>query len=118
MGIGRACYDGRELKYEDVVIDTGTLNFSLPSEFMSFDNWCRGDIIQRTPFQKLSAKISKVIFNEPATIILWKDGSKTVVKTQDNEPFDREKGFLMAVMKYLNDGKANFNNVIKEWCEE
>jgi hypothetical protein len=103
---------------EEVIAGLFYLDGKPISEFMSFDSWCRGEIIQRTPFQKLSAKISKVIFNEPATIILWKDGSKTVVKTQDDEPFDREKGFLMAVMKYLNDGKANFNNVIKEWCDE
>ena len=90
------------------------------SEFMSFESWLLEPryVHPNTQFEKVTKNISKVIFNEPATIILWKDGSKTVVKTQDNEPFDREKGFLMAVMKYLNDGKANFNNVIKEWCDE
>ena len=42
--------------------------------------------------------IKKVIFNTPATIILWNDGTKTVSKCH-NEKFDKEKGFAMAVAK-------------------
>ena len=30
-------------------------------------------------------EIKDVIFNEPATIIIWKDGTKTVVKCQEGE---------------------------------
>lgn len=69
-------------------------------------------------WKKIELLIDRVIFNEPATIILWKDGIKTVVKTQDGEPFDKEKGFLMAIAKYLNRDKANYNNLIKKWCPE
>lgn len=70
-----------------------------------------------TELEKLSNKISKVVFNEPATIIIWKDGSKTVVKTQGDEVFDKEKGFLMAIAKKLADNKGNYNNIVKKWCE-
>lgn len=42
--------------------------------------------------------IDRVIFNPPATIVFWEDGTKTVVKCE-NEPFDAEKGFAMAVAK-------------------
>ena len=35
------------------------------------------------------SKIKKVIFNDPATIIFWNDGTKTVVKAND-EQFDLE----------------------------
>lgn len=40
----------------------------------------------------------KVIFNNPATIVIWSDGSKTVVKCH-NEDFDPEKGLAMAICK-------------------
>lgn len=40
----------------------------------------------------------KVIFNNPATIVIWSDGSKTVVKCH-NERFDPEKGLAMAICK-------------------
>lgn len=46
-------------------------------------------------------QFEKVIFNKPATIILWKDGTKTVVKCMKGEEYDPEKGFAMAVVKKL-----------------
>lgn len=47
--------------------------------------------------------IQKVIFNAPATIVFWKDGSKTVVKAQGDE-YDPEKGLAMAISRhYLCD---------------
>lgn len=51
--------------------------------------------------------IDKVIFNEPATIILWDDGSKTVVKCTDGEEYDPATGFAMAYVKkaYGNTGR-------------
>ena len=36
--------------------------------------------------------IKRVIFNEPYTIVLWANGEKTIVKAQDGEPYDKEKG--------------------------
>lgn len=44
-------------------------------------------------------EIEDVIFNDPATIIFWKDGTKTVVKTQNGEAYDPEKGMAMAISK-------------------
>ena len=41
----------------------------------------------------------RVIFNDPATIIIWKDGSKTVVKCMEGDEFDPEKGFAMCYLK-------------------
>lgn len=43
--------------------------------------------------------ITKVIFNDPATIVFWSDGTKTVVKAQNGEVFDPEKGLSMAISK-------------------
>lgn len=40
----------------------------------------------------------KIIFNEPATVVFWKDGSKTVAKAH-NETFDPEKGLAMCYAK-------------------
>lgn len=51
--------------------------------------------------------ISRVIFNGPAIIILWTDGTKTVAKTHGNDTFDPEKGFAVAcAKKLLGNGKA------------
>lgn len=41
----------------------------------------------------------RVIFNRPATIVFWNDGTKTVVKCAKFEDWDPEKGLAMAIMK-------------------
>lgn len=62
-------------------------------------------------------EIVNVIFNNPATIVFWRDGSKTVVKCNDGE-FDPEKGLAMAIAKKFlgnNDSKSNYYDVFKKW---
>ena len=49
--------------------------------------------------KQLKLNIRKVIFNNPATIVFWLDGTKTIVKKADDEPWDPEKGLAMAIIK-------------------
>lgn len=62
--------------------------------------------------------IKNVIFNPPATIVFWTDGTKTVVKCQDGDEFDPEKGIAMAYVKKANGDKGNYNEIFKPWVEE
>lgn len=62
--------------------------------------------------------IEKVIFNDPATIVLWEDGSKTVVKVQDGDTFDKEKGLAMALLKKLLGNNGSYYKEIKRWTED
>lgn len=66
---------------------------------------------------KQPCSIAKVIFNPPATIVLWNDGTKTVVKTQNGEVFDPEKGLAMAISKKALGNKGNYFEQIKKWTE-
>lgn len=63
------------------------------------------------------ASIKQVIFNDPATIVVWFDDVKTVVKCQEGDTFDKEKGLAMAICKRLYGNESNFNNLIKKWTE-
>lgn len=63
-------------------------------------------------------EIKDVIFNEPATIILWSDGTKTVVKCQEGEGYDPEKGMAMAISKKALGNKGNYCEVFKKWLPE
>lgn len=65
-----------------------------------------------------NAVIKNVIFNPPATIVFWTDGTKTVVKTQNNEPFDPEKGLAMAYFKKMHGNKGHYFEEIKKWTEK
>ena len=60
-------------------------------------------------------EIKNVIFNDPATIIFWEDGTKTVVKCQDGDEFDPEKGLAMAIAKKAYGNKGNYCNKLKKW---
>lgn len=62
--------------------------------------------------------IKKVIFNNPATIVLWSDSTKTVVKCQEGDVYDPEKGLAMAISKKALGNKGNFNEVFKKWLPD
>lgn len=61
--------------------------------------------------------IKNVIFNDPATIVFWNDGTKTVVKAE-NEEFDPEKGLAMAISKKFLGNKGNYYETFKKWLPE
>lgn len=64
-----------------------------------------------------SVGIERVIFNAPATIVIWKDGSKTVVKCA-KEGFDPEKGLAMAIAKKAFGNKGSYYSVFKKWLPD
>lgn len=62
-------------------------------------------------------KIEKVIFNNPATIVYWTDGTKTVVKCGLDE-WDPEKGLAMAISKKTLGNEGNYYETFKKWLPE
>lgn len=44
--------------------------------------------------------IKKVIFNGPATIVIWLDGSKTVVKCAEGDGYSKFSGLAIAICKH------------------
>ena len=70
----------------------------------------------KVPSQKQNAmnSIINVIFNNPATIVFWSDGTKTVVKCDERDEFDPEKGLAMAICK-KHFGGGFYNDIFKKW---
>lgn len=62
-------------------------------------------------------EIRNVIFNEPLTIVVWADGTKTFVKVVYDD-FDPEKGLAMAIAKKALGNKYNYFNIIKKWVDK
>lgn len=63
-----------------------------------------------------NVRVKKVIFNHPATIVFFEDGTKVVVKTKFGEVFDYEKGLAMAICKKaLGDA---YRSTFKKWVPE
>ena len=59
--------------------------------------------------------IKKVIFNDPATIVLWDDGTKTVVKCSEGDTYSEWSGLAFCICKKLMGGE--FHKVFKHWCD-
>lgn len=74
------------------------------------------DLDNRNSFGEL--KIKDVIFNDPATIVFWEDGTKTVVKCQDGDVYSKELGLAMCISKKALGNKGNFNEVFKKWIPD
>lgn len=69
------------------------------------------------PKYYLDVIVKKVIFNPPATIVLWADGfPKTVVKCQPGDTYDREKGLAMCIAKRMTGNRSSYCDVFKKWC--
>lgn len=63
----------------------------------------------------IRSNIKDVIFSDRVTIILWKDGTKTMVRVGKREPYDPEKGFAMAVCKKMFGNEGNYYEVFKKY---
>lgn len=76
-----------------------------------------GDYILTVSPEKLAFTVKKVIFNDPATIVIWGDDSKTIIKC-DNEDFDPEKGLAMAFAKKALGNTGRYYDTFKRWIPD
>lgn len=85
-----------------------------PSRTTSYSEYYAKHSIKRE--EKKSMEITNVIFNGPATIVFWADGTKTVVKCQEGDAFDPNTGLAHAISKKAlgNSYKKEF----KKWTEK
>lgn len=72
----------------------------------------KNDIVK---FGMCCVSIRKVIFNDPATVVLWSDGTKTVVKCGPEDTYDMEKGLAMAIVKKMAGNDNRFHKVFKQY---
>ena len=64
----------------------------------------------------IASIIDKVIFNPPATIVFWLDGTKTVVKCKEGEEFSDWAGIALNLAKKLYG--PNFHKIFKRHCSD
>ena len=111
----------KEIKDTNIikVTDKGGYRFNGPGHVVSFIKKVvnKADHVNEKPITMKdlpTVRALDVIFNDPATIIIWADGSKTVVKAE-NEPFDPEKGLAMAISKKVLGNKYDYYDVFKKY---
>lgn len=62
--------------------------------------------------------IEKVIFNEEkrTTVVIWKDGVKTIVKCDPRDTWNKEAALALCYMKRAHLNRSAFNETLKKWC--
>lgn len=103
---------------------TAIRQLRIPTDMVIRSNYSNEAYIRMSDLPKIlkineinhSVTIKRVIFNPPATIVLWNDGTKTVVKCSENDAFDKEKGLAMAIVKRTNGNTGSYFDVFKEYC--
>lgn len=93
-----------------------------PDSYPFFEGYLIPDVFARSNAVARRAdrnsEIKKVIFNDPVTVVIWADGTKTVVKCQPGDTYSKETGLALCIAKKFLGNKGNFNEVFKKWIPE
>lgn len=58
--------------------------------------------------------ITKVIYNNPVTIVFWSDGTKTTSKALKSDKYSEENGLIYCIIKKL-DKSLSLRTLFDEW---
>lgn len=95
-------YKSPKEKYEKRMVD-------------EFENYGTPRRSGRYPWGSVNlADPDRIVFNPPATIVFWKDGTKTVVKCAKGEKFDPYTGFCYAFTEHFLGSISH----IKKLCQK
>ena len=108
---------------ENVIVDPAVdvssilIRYTIPGKVKDLG----GVLLQADPHSVISSPIEidieKVIYHNPATIVIWNDGTKTVVKCQKGDTYDPEKGLALCLAKKaLLNSSRQLNDVLKDWA--
>jgi len=90
-------------------IDLGNGVYSVTDGYLDVDG-----CLDLMSFKNKELKPERIIFqNNHATIVYWNDGTKTVVKTTNDDKFDPEVGFAMALVKRIYGNRSE----VLRWIE-
>lgn len=102
------------IRSEDSV--NGIINFvvdHIDENFVFYNYKEEPSMPKRTFTYSLYPEIDRVIYNDPATIVFWKDGTKTVVKAQNCE-YNPALGLAMCFIKRTIGLKEFLKHLPKE----
>ena len=89
--------------------------YILDHTYTSTDPTVYQDIAPKTQY---IPEIKNVYFNNPVTVVMWSDGTKTIVRCQDDDFYSEEAGLAICIAKKALGNKGNFNNIFKKWLPE
>lgn len=60
-----------------------------------------------------SIYITKVIYNNPATMVFWSDGTKTIAKCHEDDTYSCEQGLNVCILKKVF--KPTYRDILNAW---
>ena len=66
-----------------------------------------------------SAKIERIHFNDPFTVVIFNDGEKVIVKTTEDDVYDPRTGVAMAIVTHIFGTRSQFRKFVdKEYNKD
>lgn len=62
----------------------------------------------------VSARITRVLYKNPVTVVFWSDSTKTVAKCREGDTYNAETGIQVAMLKKLI-GNSRFRDAMSDW---
>lgn len=63
-------------------------------------------------------RVKKIMHNGPATIVFWKDGTKTVVRLKEGDKYDPYAAFTAAVAKRLYGKSMKISEIVDRYSKD
>ena len=70
------------------------------------------DVIEQVDYQDYYTPL-RIIYNNPATIVFWRDGTKTIVKKNEKEKYNSYNAFCAALAKKIFGTNSEVNRIVR-----
>lgn len=90
-------------------------DYSLSEYLESLDDYSRSSTLAKN---STDYRPKRVIFNPPATVVFWKDGTKTVVKSMEDDQFNPYYGFVCALAKKIYGSNSAVKSIVSKYMPE
>lgn len=105
---GKPDYAVLRVRYQDGTVTSHQIN---PDNISI--NYITQRMTVRFPGEPEHTAAKQVIYNPPATIAIWPDGSKTVVKCDELDTYDPKLGLALCYMKKMMGSSRAFNDALR-----
>lgn len=68
----------------------------------------------KLPYVNPDVYIKEVIYSDPATIVFWSDGTKTISKCRYPDVYSKETGLSLCILKKILGGVA-LRHLLEDW---
>ena len=91
---------------------------NMPTKKEEVVSYYGSDVASERARRRRVPDIKNVHFSGPVTAVIWEDGTKTIVRCQEGNVLDPEKGLAMAIAKKAlgtNKSGSNYYDIFKKY---